>query len=85
MRTARRFNSAFPARLTAARIFGSETSCRIFSGFWSLSGCLRRRSLMSASATMREGGMTLDLWLAAITAIGLLFYLVAVLLRPEKF
>ncbi|MEN2792332.1 K(+)-transporting ATPase subunit F [Sphingomonas oligophenolica] len=29
--------------------------------------------------------MTLDLWLAAITAIGLLFYLVAVLLRPEKF
>ena len=28
--------------------------------------------------------MTLDLWLAAITAIGLLFYLVAVLLRPEK-
>jgi K+-transporting ATPase KdpF subunit len=34
---------------------------------------------------MREGAMTLDLWLAAITAIGLLFYLVAVLLRPEKF
>jgi len=29
--------------------------------------------------------MTLDLWLAAITAIGLLFYLIAVLLRPEKF
>ncbi|MEI9927985.1 MAG: K(+)-transporting ATPase subunit F [Sphingomonas sp.] len=29
--------------------------------------------------------MTFDLWLAAITAIGLLFYLVAVLLRPEKF
>jgi K+-transporting ATPase KdpF subunit len=29
--------------------------------------------------------MTLDLWLAAITAIGLLFYLVAALLRPEKF
>ena len=29
--------------------------------------------------------MTPDLWLAAITAIGLLFYLVAVLLRPEKF
>ena len=29
--------------------------------------------------------MTLDLWLAAITAIGLLFYLVAVLVRPEKF
>lgn len=29
--------------------------------------------------------MTLDLWLAAITAIGLLLYLVAVLMRPEKF
>jgi K+-transporting ATPase KdpF subunit len=29
--------------------------------------------------------MTLDLWLAAITAIGLLIYLVAVLLRPERF
>jgi K+-transporting ATPase KdpF subunit len=29
--------------------------------------------------------MTLDLWLAAITAIGLLVYLVAVLLRPERF
>lgn len=29
--------------------------------------------------------MTLDLWLSAITAIGLLFYLVAVLLRPERF
>ncbi|WP_298687737.1 K(+)-transporting ATPase subunit F [uncultured Sphingomonas sp.] len=29
--------------------------------------------------------MTLDLWLAAITAIGLLFYLVAVLLHPERF
>jgi K+-transporting ATPase KdpF subunit len=29
--------------------------------------------------------MTIDLWLAAITAIGLLLYLVAVLLRPEKF
>lgn len=29
--------------------------------------------------------MTLDLWLAAITAIGLLLYLVAVLARPEKF
>jgi len=29
--------------------------------------------------------MTLDLWLAAITATGLLLYLVAVLLRPEKF
>jgi K+-transporting ATPase KdpF subunit len=29
--------------------------------------------------------MTLDLWLAGLTAIGLLFYLVAVLLRPERF
>ena len=29
--------------------------------------------------------MTLDLWLAAIVAIALLFYLVAVLLRPERF
>ena len=29
--------------------------------------------------------MTLDLWFAAITAIGLLIYLVAVLLRPERF
>jgi len=29
--------------------------------------------------------MTLDLWLAALTAIGLLLYLVAVLVRPEHF
>jgi K+-transporting ATPase KdpF subunit len=29
--------------------------------------------------------MTLDLWFAAVTALGLLFYLVAVLLRPERF
>lgn len=29
--------------------------------------------------------MTLDLWLAAFTALGLLIYLVAVLLRPERF
>ncbi|OWQ96548.1 K(+)-transporting ATPase subunit F [Sphingopyxis witflariensis] len=29
--------------------------------------------------------MTIDLWLAAITAIGLLLYLVAVLIRPERF
>lgn len=28
--------------------------------------------------------MTLDLWLAGTTAIGLLLYLVAVLIRPEK-
>jgi K+-transporting ATPase KdpF subunit len=29
--------------------------------------------------------MTVDLWLAAITAAGLLLYLVAVLVRPERF
>ncbi len=29
--------------------------------------------------------MTIDLWLAALTAIGLLVYLVAVLARPERF
>lgn len=29
--------------------------------------------------------MTLDLWLAASTALGLLIYLVAVLARPERF
>jgi len=29
--------------------------------------------------------MTIDLWLAALTAVGLLFYLVAVLVRPERF
>lgn len=29
--------------------------------------------------------MILDLWLAALTALGLLLYLVAVLLRPERF
>lgn len=29
--------------------------------------------------------MTIDLWLAAFTAAGLLFYLVAVLARPERF
>ena len=29
--------------------------------------------------------MTLDPWLAAIVALGLLFYLVAVLIRPERF
>jgi K+-transporting ATPase KdpF subunit len=42
---------------------------------------------MFASATTHEGThkMTLDLWLAAITAAGLLLYLVAVLLRPERF
>jgi K+-transporting ATPase KdpF subunit len=29
--------------------------------------------------------MTVDLWLAAFTAFGLLIYLVAVLIRPERF
>ncbi len=29
--------------------------------------------------------MNLDLWLAAIVALGLLLYLVAVLIRPERF
>jgi K+-transporting ATPase KdpF subunit len=29
--------------------------------------------------------MTLDLWLGAVTALGLLGYLVAVLVRPERF
>jgi len=29
--------------------------------------------------------MTLDLWLAGFTALGLLIYLVAVLARPERF
>ncbi|WP_395334393.1 K(+)-transporting ATPase subunit F [Novosphingobium sp. BL-8H] len=29
--------------------------------------------------------MTIDLWLGAVTALGLLVYLVAVLARPERF
>lgn len=29
--------------------------------------------------------MTLDLWLGTLTALGLLGYLVAVLVRPERF
>ncbi|WP_188763069.1 K(+)-transporting ATPase subunit F [Sandarakinorhabdus glacialis] len=29
--------------------------------------------------------MTIDLWLAAITAVALLLYLLAVLVRPERF
>jgi K+-transporting ATPase KdpF subunit len=29
--------------------------------------------------------MTIDLWLAGFTAAGLLLYLVAVLVRPERF
>ncbi|WP_380879174.1 K(+)-transporting ATPase subunit F [Sphingomonas sp. DBB INV C78] len=39
---------------------------------------------MSASATWPDI-MALDLLLAAITAAGLLIYLVAVLVRPERF
>lgn len=41
---------------------------------------------MRGCATMREAmAMTLDLWLAGLTALGLLLYLVAVLARPERF
>ncbi len=41
---------------------------------------------MSACATTREDTiMTIDHWLAAITVAGLLVYLVAVLVRPERF
>lgn len=42
---------------------------------------------MSACATTPEGEptVTIDLWLAALTALGLLVYLVAVLIRPERF
>ncbi len=29
--------------------------------------------------------MTVDLWLGAVTAAGFLVYLVAVLIRPERF
>ncbi|UUR07158.1 K(+)-transporting ATPase subunit F [Sphingomonas glaciei] len=29
--------------------------------------------------------MTLDLWLGALTALGLLLYLLVALLRPERF
>jgi K+-transporting ATPase KdpF subunit len=29
--------------------------------------------------------VTIQLWLGAVTALGLLFYLVAVLVRPERF
>ena len=29
--------------------------------------------------------MGIDFWLAALTALGLLVYLVAVLIRPERF
>jgi K+-transporting ATPase KdpF subunit len=42
---------------------------------------------MPACAITPEGAMPMiiDLWLAGITALGLLFYLVAVLARPERF
>jgi K+-transporting ATPase KdpF subunit len=41
---------------------------------------------MSACATTPEGAaVTLDLSLAALSALGLLAYLVAVLIRPERF
>jgi K+-transporting ATPase KdpF subunit len=42
---------------------------------------------MSTSATTLEEHsiMSIDLWLAAVTAAGLLLYLVAVLVRPERF
>ena len=40
---------------------------------------------MFAYATRREAAVSFDLWLAAITALGLLLYLVAVLVRPERF
>jgi K+-transporting ATPase KdpF subunit len=29
--------------------------------------------------------VTVELWLGSVTALGLLFYLVAVLARPERF
>jgi K+-transporting ATPase KdpF subunit len=60
--------------------------CRTYSGSESPWGSLRPASLTSACAiTREEPDMTIDLWLAAITAAGLLIYLVAVLVRPERF
>ena len=73
-------------RVADRGILTGRTTCRICSGSRSCSDCWRRRWPMSGSATTREGGtMTLDLWLAALTALGLLVYLVAVLIRPERF
>jgi K+-transporting ATPase KdpF subunit len=42
---------------------------------------------MPACAMTRDGliARTLDLWLAGLTALGLLIYLVAVLARPDRF
>lgn len=37
------------------------------------------------SPEIKDNLMTIDLWLAGITALGLLTYLVAVLVRPERF
>ena len=45
--------------------------------------CSWRRSRSCGCATRRD--MNLHLVLAGLTAIGLLFYLIAVLVRPEKF
>jgi K+-transporting ATPase KdpF subunit len=38
-----------------------------------------------AIAREERTAMTIDLWLAGLTALGLLVYLVAVLARPERF
>jgi K+-transporting ATPase KdpF subunit len=38
-----------------------------------------------SACVKRPDAMTIDLWLAALTALGLLIYLVAVLIRPERF
>jgi K+-transporting ATPase KdpF subunit len=35
--------------------------------------------------SLKEHGMTIQLLLAGLTSLGLLIYLVAVLLRPERF
>lgn len=41
---------------------------------------------MSGSATAPEDSrMTLHLWLAGLTVLALIIYLVAVLIRPERF
>jgi K+-transporting ATPase KdpF subunit len=50
--------------------------------------CPRRRKPWLRAAVRRRiriDAMTLDLWLAGATALGLLLYLVAVLARPERF
>lgn len=68
--------------------FGERTlQCRTYSGSASPWGCWRRALPTSACAITHKGhaNMNIDLWLAAITAAGLLIYLVAVLVRPERF